>query len=112
MLDYKSGRSGTVSELEERYRTQASCYAYVALRDGAQIVEVVFARPEAVGPQGIERVRYEFDASMREGIEQDLLGVWRLMGENRFEPLDRWNEHLCGSCPIADGVCPLKRPRR
>ena len=112
VLDYKSGRSGTVSELEERYRTQASCYAYVALRDGAQTVEVVFARPEAVGPEGIERVRYEFDASMRERIEQDLLGVWRLMGENRFEPLACWIEHLCGSCPIAEGVCTLKRPRR
>jgi ATP-dependent exoDNAse (exonuclease V) beta subunit len=112
VLDYKSGQSGAAFELEDRYRTQARCYAYVALRDGAQTAEVIFARPEVVGPEGIERVRYKFDAAMREEIEQDLLGVWRLMGENRFEPLDCWNEHLCGSCPIADGVCPLRRPPR
>ena len=74
VVDYKSGTSATVDDLEARYRLQAECYALAALVDGRETVEVVFVRPEVIGPDGgIQEIRYRFgredEPSLREAIE-------------------------------------------
>jgi hypothetical protein len=112
VVDYKTGRSGSGDELRERYRLQAQCYAYVAMRDGASSVDVVFVRPEVSDGQEIERVSYSFVAADADGIEDVLVSAWSGIAEERFEPLASWNEDVCRGCPVAGGICPVTPPRR
>lgn len=70
VVDYKTGESGTEEELRERYRLQASCYAYAALSSAAcDDVELSFVRPEV----GMEQIRYRFSSGDLDGLKARIL---------------------------------------
>ncbi len=110
IVDYKTGRSGDPDELASRYRLQASIYAYAALADGATDIEVVFSRPQAVTSQGEpEEVRYHFTADDAGSIREDMVARHAAITQSAFPARDRWDRHICGTCPAFGTVCEMER---
>lgn len=111
VLDYKSGETGNVGELEERYRLQAECYALAVIRDGCRQVSVEFVRPEVEIPEGgaIQRQAFEFSASDAARIEAGLLRRYGQIEASAFEPAPR---RECFKCDVPAGLCPEGRPAR
>ena len=111
VVDYKSGSSGDVDELEARYRAQAQCYALVALADGCSEVEVVFCRPQVVDERGaMQEISYRFEAADAAGIEGDILTRRDRMIDSACEPRDRWSPQECGGCSASGTLCPRVDP--
>lgn len=109
IVDYKTGASGDAQSLQSRYRLQAQCYALAALRDGRDVVEVVFVRPEALDDEGKpQQVTFRFAAEDADPIERELLGLYERMEAGEYEPLSAWEDQLCADCPIAFGACPVR----
>ncbi len=112
VVDYKTGSSEAAC-LEARYELQAACYALAALRSGAARVEVVFVRPEGIGPDGtLERVTFEFSGEDSSRIEGRLIGIWRRMASGERAPLGTGDFETCSECTAAGSVCPLPVPAR
>ena len=110
IVDYKSGTSGEPHELAERYRLQAQCYAFAALTDGCETVDVVFVRPEVVPDGEMETVEFSFVKSDAEVIERDLAARYERIESSEFEPVA--GDH-CGRCDVPLGLCEHRhRPRR
>lgn len=110
IVDYKTGRSSTAEELKERYELQARCYALAALRNGASSVELAFVRPQVIEADGMpQSFRYPFEAGDVDEIAQELLAYWDEMHAGAYQPLESWDDYTCPSCPIAEGVCPVRR---
>lgn len=106
IIDCKTGTSGTADELIERYKLQARCYALAALAGGAEIVDVLFVRPEVLeGDGSLQRVLYEFSADDRSDIEEELLGMYRGISEGNYEPAPLEGSATCRGCPVSEG-CP------
>ena len=60
VVDYKTGVGGSIEELQERYKLQASVYAYAVLASGtAKNVRLAFVHPEA----NLLEVTFAFDTS-------------------------------------------------
>lgn len=109
IIDYKTGRSGTAEDLHQRYELQARCYALAALRGGAQSVEAAFVRPQVVEEGGsLQAVSYRFAATYAETISSDLLARWDEIAVGTYPPLEKWDDRVCPSCPIAQGICPVR----
>jgi ATP-dependent exoDNAse (exonuclease V) beta subunit len=109
IVDYKTGRSGSRDELEDRYALQAKCYGLAALRTGASNVELAFVRPQVTEDDGsMQAVTYRFGPDDQAQIEAELLGQWQAMARGEYAPLDRWDPYLCPTCPIANGICPTR----
>ncbi|MGI6031839.1 MAG: UvrD-helicase domain-containing protein [Coriobacteriales bacterium] len=70
VIDYKTGESGEESELKERYRLQADCYAYAVL-SAAEVteVELCFVRPEV----DMQEIRFTYDQSDLETLPLRIL---------------------------------------
>ncbi len=59
VVDYKTGKGAPEAQLRERYKLQASVYAYALLQSGfANQVEIVFTHPEAA----LKEVRFSYAA--------------------------------------------------
>jgi hypothetical protein len=112
IVDYKSGRSGAPSELAERYRLQAVCYALAAFRDQHSVVEVDFVRPEVLDDNGMpQSVHYSFTAGEAADIEAELLAIFERMSASAFEPIPEGSE-ACGRCAAAGPLCDSIRAKR
>jgi len=110
IVDYKTGVSGEESELAERYRTQARCYALAALSQGAASVELHFVRPEVLADDGEpQKVTFEFHTKDIDELTAYVVDAYRKLDAGVYEPLSVWNERSCGSCPIAGNVCRVSR---
>lgn len=110
IVDYKTGASGTPSELAERYEAQARCYALAALKQGATHVELHFVRPEVLGEDGEpQSVSFTYAVSDIETLVDHVVGAYEALASGAYEPLAEWNERACGACPIAGGVCSVTR---
>lgn len=111
VVDYKSGSAGEHEELVARYRTQAQCYALVALSDGCTEVDVVFCRPQVVDEHGsMQEIAYRFAAADAAVIEQEILARRDRMGASRRRPRDRWEARECGGCSASGTLCPRVGP--
>lgn len=108
VVDYKTGTSGTPDELVERYRLQASVYALVAMRDGAETVRVVFTRPQVMTDGRPQEFEYRFTAADASGIEAELSGMHERMQAGDFGPRERWDPFVCEECPAAGVICPVR----
>lgn len=107
VVDYKTGTSGDESELADRYRLQARCYALVALSHGCSTVDVVFCRPQVTDDAGEpQSVRLSFTEGDADGIRDELLGLWRRIESSAGEPLARWERAVCRDCRHSGGLCP------
>jgi ATP-dependent helicase/nuclease subunit A len=108
VVDYKSGEKGERSELEQRYRLQAECYALAVLRDGCVKAAVEFVRPEvdAGGDGEIQRVAFAFAADQQREIEEDLLRRYDEIEASRFEPSP---SGACAQCDVLAGMCPERQ---
>jgi hypothetical protein len=102
IVDYKSGKSGTGEELPDRYRLQADCYAFAALRDGCNSVDVVFVRPEVTRDGQIEQVGFDYEAGDARTIESELVRRYRDIEKSRFDPAPG---ATCATCDIPHGLC-------
>ena len=102
IVDYKSGTSGAHQELFDRYRLQADCYAFAALRDGCAHVEVVFVRPEVICDGQVEQVGFSFDAQDAGSIEVELVRRYRAIEESEFAPAPG---AACAGCDVPRGLC-------
>jgi len=112
IVDYKSGTSGSADELSERYRLQAECYALAALGDGRTDVRVVFVRPQVQDDDGsLQETSYEFGPDDEDRIVTRIVGVHERMAAGEYPHLERWDDQLCSDCPIAFGLCPVRRER-
>jgi ATP-dependent exoDNAse (exonuclease V) beta subunit len=111
VVDYKSGASGDASELEERYRLQARCYALVALADGCDVVDVVFCRPQVrdAGDR-MQEVRFRFSRQDAGEIEQEILERRRRMGSSTRQPRETWSAHACVACSASGTLCSRVEP--
>lgn len=109
VVDYKSGETGDVGELEDRYRLQAECYALAVMRDGCESATVEFVRPEVEVAQGgeIQRTAFEFTAPDAKLIEQDLLRRYQEIEASGFEPSP---SRECFHCDVPLGLCPRRKP--
>lgn len=106
VVDYKTGAAGGESELEDRYRLQACCYALACIKDGCREVSVTFVRPEVVDSEGrIQRVEYLFTQEDATRLEAELLGRYELMLSGRFAERDRRDDQACRACPVSSD-CP------
>lgn len=78
VVDYKTGE-GPMSEDEMRraYELQASCYALAAARDGNEMADVVFVRPEVGG--GPQSVEFPFGPADFLAIEDRLRQLYELV---------------------------------
>jgi ATP-dependent helicase/nuclease subunit A len=110
IADYKTGTDGDEATLPERFGLQASCYAFVALRDGCERVRVVFARPEMPSGEGSEAIRYDFTLADAEGIAATLTAEHERMAAGEYAPLPAWRREVCGECPVAGSICPVAPP--
>jgi ATP-dependent helicase/nuclease subunit A len=105
VIDYKTGSQDKVAELEEKFRLQARCYAFAALRSGAKNVSVIFVRPEVREADGsMQRIVYEFAEKDAGAIEDDLLAVYRDISAARFDPAGPTDAAVCRRCPLG-GHC-------
>lgn len=72
VVDYKSGE--WEGARQDHYLTQATVYAFAALRRGVARVEVVFLRPEvADASTGVEEFKFEFSSEEMDSIAATLL---------------------------------------
>jgi ATP-dependent helicase/nuclease subunit A len=116
VIDYKTGTGGskkTDSELLERYRLQADCYALAVLDSGAESVVVTFVLAEVPGANGRAReVRREYAASALPVLKTDILGR---MSDLRTGPYGRRATYGagCGAhCPAYNGpLCDMRGPQ-
>ncbi len=108
IVDYKSGTSGESHELADRYRLQAECYAFAAMRDGCALAEVVFVRPEVLSAGRIEQVSFRFPAAEAEAIEARLLSRYRDIQKSRFAATPGAG---CTTCDVPKGMCEFRSPR-
>jgi ATP-dependent exoDNAse (exonuclease V) beta subunit len=103
VVDYKSGRAGTESELERRYQLQANCYALAVLQDKCTTVTVEFVRPEVeLAGGGMQSVAFSFSASDAQRIEQELVRRYDAIADSNFEPSA---SHECVHCDVPTGLC-------
>ena len=113
VVDYKTGESGDEAALRERYELQARCYALVALRDGCEVVDVVFSRPQVVDARGsMQEVRFRFSSEDTDALEETILGFYRSMAAGEYDARERWENEVCAGCAIAGSVCPNPQPGR
>lgn len=111
VVDYKSGSSGNDAELMARYRTQAHCYALVALGDGCSEVDVVFCRPQVADEHGaMQEVSYRFVVDDAAAIQQDILARREYMANSARQPRERWSLAECGGCSASGTLCPRVGP--
>ncbi len=111
VMDYKTGTSGALEVLRDRYEMQARCYALAVLRDGCTHVRLEFVRPEVVDEDGEpQRVSFAYAAADIPGIEDDLRRTHAAMVAGPHVPLSRWDRAVCADCPIGGSVCPLPVP--
>jgi ATP-dependent helicase/nuclease subunit A len=104
VVDYKSGATGELGDLEARYRLQAECYALAVLGDGCDSVVVEFVRPEVQGESGaIQRTTFAFKSADAERIETDLLLRYSQIEGSVFDPAPSRD---CVHCTVAFGLCP------
>jgi ATP-dependent exoDNAse (exonuclease V) beta subunit len=104
VIDYKSGHTGGETELADRYRLQAECYALAVLRDGCERADVMFVRPEVESDGGaVQQVAFSFEAGHAERIERDLLRRYEEIANSAFEPSP---SHECAHCDVPLGLCP------
>lgn len=112
IVDHKTGRSGEVGELTERYELQARIYAYAALADGCSRVEVVFIRPQVIDTHGqAQEIRFSYRAEDRASIESQLAEHYAALAGSTFQRRDVWDRHICGSCPAFGSVCDIRKGR-
>lgn len=110
IVDYKTGGTGAeeksrpYSELEERYRLQSECYALAAFSAGAEDVTVTFFRPQVSAP-AVSEVRFVYRSADKGRIERSLLSLYGRMCAGEYDPLGKYDEKVCGTCPIAGSLC-------
>jgi ATP-dependent exoDNAse (exonuclease V) beta subunit len=102
IIDYKSGVSGTQEELLNRYRLQAECYAFAALRGGSDRAEVVFVRPEVSRDGQVEQAGFRFDSDDAGRIEARLVGEYQSVRNSAFDPTPG---SACANCEVPRGMC-------
>lgn len=118
VLDYKSGHGSEKGS----YETQARCYALVALREGAEAVEVRFLMPDAAEPPvgaivdgGIAYHRFDFTSSDAPSIEREVLDAVNGMAEAGGVSEDTLKElvefKVCASCGYAGPLCDVGAAR-
>jgi ATP-dependent helicase/nuclease subunit A len=104
VVDWKSDALG---ELEPEavvgagYSTQRLIYALAALRDGAEVVEVVHCFLERPDEPAVAL----YEAADMERVERELLGLVRGVVEGRFEPSAEPHFSLCADCPGRAALC-------
>ena len=109
VVDYKSGETGEVGELADRYRLQAECYALAALRDGCSAVSVEFVRPEVARTEGdVQTVAFEFSAADADRIETELVHRYAEIESSAFGPNPSKG---CFTCDVPSGLCPQRGGR-
>ena len=108
VVDYKTGAGDLAPDAaQERYRTQAECYALAALKAGATAVDVRFVEVE----RGCRETRYSYVSGDAERIEAGITGILEKMGRGEFPHLAEFAQDPCGDCPALGGICPIN-PRR
>ena len=75
IVDYKTGGSAaeTADELQAKHDLQARCYAYVALTQGFDEVELAFVRveqPDSACPGKPQEVRYRFTRADKQALHE------------------------------------------
>lgn len=107
VLDYKSGETGEVAELQNRYRLQAKCYALAVLRDGCTSAVIEFVRPEVGLADGaVQTTSFSFVADDAAKIELRLLRRYDSIKTSAFDPTP---SNDCFHCEVPSGLCPHVR---
>lgn len=108
VVDYKTGAGDLAPDAaQERYRTQAECYALAVLKAGATAVDVRFVEVE----RECRETRYSYVPEDAERIEAGIAGILEQMERGEFPHLTEFAQDPCGDCPALGGICPIN-PRR
>jgi len=103
IVDYKI--SSSTEDKSETYQDQARLYAYVALKQGAKRVRVVFAQ---ISESGVEPywVKTEFTTDDLEQLHEEILADITAMQEVQTEPPAEQPPHaLCAYCQVPTTLC-------
>jgi hypothetical protein len=104
VVDWKSDALGELEPeavVSAGYSTQRLIYALAALRDGAEVVEVVHCFLERPDEPAVAL----YEAADAERVERELLGLAEGVVEGRFEPSPEPHFSLCADCPGRAALC-------